>query len=246
MIQFNNEDIFLVTGASSGIGKGVALMLNKLGASVIAVARSIDKLEETKNNSKYPERVFIEAKDLTENIEDLPNFVKSLKEKYGKLKGLVCCAGVDKPISLRMLNYTESKKIFDINYYVPLMLSKGFADKRNNIGSGATITMIASIAGVYPDKGQLIYSATKAALLASSKIISKELSQSNIRVNCISPAEVETPMYAEKNKMIGSDVNNYPLGIGQPDDIANMVCYLASGEARWITGQNYILDGGAF
>ena len=246
MIEFTKEDIFLVTGASSGIGKGVAQKLNELGASVIAVARSVEKLEETKQSSKYPENIYLEPKDLTDNIEDLPNFVKLLKEKYGKLRGLVCCAGVDKPISLRMLNYTESKKIFDVNYFAPLMLSKGFADKRNNIGNGATITMIASIAGVHPDKGQLIYSATKAALLASSKIISKELSQSNIRVNCISPAEVETPMYIEKNKMIGSDVNNYPLGIGQPEDIANMVCYLVSKEARWITGQNYVMDGGAF
>jgi NAD(P)-dependent dehydrogenase (short-subunit alcohol dehydrogenase family) len=245
MANFTSEDIFLVTGASSGIGCAVAQKLNNNGATVIAVARCVERLEDAKLNSKYSEKFFIEQKDLTENIDDLPNFVKILKEKYGKLKGLVCCAGIDNPQPLQLADYKSAKLIFDINYFVPIMLSKGFADRRNNIGN-SSITMISSVAGVYPDKGQLLYAGTKAALIASAKVISKEFSTKNLRVNCISPAEVETPMYMAKAKAIGSDVCNYPLGIGQPEDIANMVAFLASDDARWITGQNYIMDGGAF
>jgi NAD(P)-dependent dehydrogenase (short-subunit alcohol dehydrogenase family) len=245
MIDFLKEDIFLVTGASSGIGRAIAQKLNERGATVVTVARSIDKLEETKRNSKYPENVFLEPKDLTENIEKLPFFIKNLKEKYGKLKGLVCAAGIDNPITLSLVDYQKAQLIFNINYYVPLMLAKGFADKRNHT-SDASIVFIASVAGVYPDKGQLLYASTKAALIAASKIISKEYSKNNLRVNCISPAEVETPMYLAKAESIGSDVQNYPLGIGQPEDIANMAAFLLSKEARWITGQNYIMDGGVF
>lgn len=244
-MKFNKEDIFIVTGASSGIGKAVAQKLNELGASVLAVARSVDKLEETKINSMFPDNIYIEPKDLTENIEELPNFVKNLKEKYGKLRGLICCAGVDNPRALQIIEEKMSKDVFDINYFVPIFLAKGFADKRNHT-QNSSIVFIASSAGVYPDKGQTIYAASKAALIASSKSISKELALKGVRVNSISPAYVETPMYQKNLETIGTNIEDYPLGIGKPDDLANMTAFLLSDEARWITGQNYIMDGGAF
>lgn len=245
MAKFSNEDIFIVTGASSGIGQAVALSLNELGASVIAVARSVEKLEETKKDSTSPENIYIEPKDLTENIEELPNFVKNLKEKYGKLRGLICCAGVDNPRSLQMVEEKMSKDVFDINYFVPVFLAKGFADKRNRT-QNSSIVFIASSAGVYPDKGQTVYAASKAALIASMKSISKELAPKGVRVNSISPAYVETPMFYKNKENIGANVEDYPLGIGKPEDISNMVAYLSSDNARWITGQNYVMDGGAF
>ena len=138
-----------------------------------------------------------------------------------------------------------SKDVFDINYFVPVFLAKGFADKRNRT-QDASIVFIASSAGVYPDKGQTIYAASKAALIASMKSISKELSSKGVRVNSISPAYVETPMYYKNLENIGTNIEDYPLGIGKPLDIANMSAYLLSSEARWITGQNYIMDGGVF
>lgn len=244
-MEFNKEDIFLITGASSGIGQGIAQKLNELGAGVIAVARSVNKLEEAKNNSKFPENFFVEPKDLTENIEELPNFIKNLKEKYGKLRGLICCAGIDNPRALQIIEEKMSKDVFDINFFVPVFLAKGFADKRNHT-QNSSIVFIASSAGVYPDKGQTIYAASKAALIAAMKSISKELAQKGVRVNSISPAYVETPMFYKNKENIGANVEDYPLGIGKPIDLANMTAFLLSEEARWITGQNYIMDGGAF
>ena len=173
-------------------------------------------------------------------------YIKELKEKYGKLRGLICCAGVDCPKSLKSIDYLSAKEIFDINYYVPVFLAKGFSDKRNNIGEGSSIVFIASTAAVYPEKGQAVYAGSKAALVASAKSISEENALKKIRVNCISPAYVETPMYQKNLENIGTDLSGYPFGIGKPSDIANMTAFLLSNDARWITGQNYILDGGAF
>ena len=138
-----------------------------------------------------------------------------------------------------------SKDVFDINYFVPIFLAKGFSDKRNRTPN-SSIVFIASSAGVYPDKGQTIYAASKAALIASSKSISKELALKGVRVNSVSPAYVETPMYYRNQESIGTNIETYPLGIGKPLDLANMTAFLLSDEARWITGQNYIMDGGAF
>ncbi len=244
MEKFNQDDIFLVTGASSGIGQNVALKLNELGAKVIATGRSIEKLQETKTLSKYNENILIEQKELTENINDLANWVKSLKDKYGKIRGLICIAGQDFPNALQVLDEEKSKKIFDINYFAPVFLAKGFADRRVNSGSNASITFVASTAAVQPEKGQTIYAASKAALIASAKSISKELASKGIRVNCVSPAYVETPMYYKNLQTIGTNIDQYPLGIGKPSDIAAIITFLVSDEARWITGQNYILDGG--
>ena len=244
-MDFLQEQIYIVTGASSGIGKAIAWKLNEQGASVVTVARSLEKLNDAKNLAKYPNNFYVEQKDLLENIEDLPNYVTELKKKYGKFSGLACVAGVDVIQTLQTLNIEDVENTFKLNYQVPIFLSKGFADRRNNVGEGSSIVFITSIAGVYPDKGQIVYGASKAALIAASRSISKELSSRKIRCNCISPAWVETPMFEKQKELIGVDISNYALGIGQPSDVASLASYLLSSDARWITGQNYILEGGS-
>ena len=244
MADFSKEDIIVVTGASSGIGRALALKLNEQGASVIGVGRSLERLEETKKMATNKTCFYVEQKDLTEEVESLPDYIKSLKEKYGKFKGLACVAGIDKACTLQMLNKKDIDDVFLINYTVPMLLTKGFADKRNNVGEGANILFIASIAGVYPDKGQIIYGASKAALIAATTAISKETALRKIRCNCISPAWVETEMYKRQKESIGASTENYALGIGQPEDVANLGAFLMSEKARWITATNHILGGG--
>ncbi len=245
MLEFTKEDIFLVTGASSGIGQGIALKLNEQGASVIATGRSEKKLEETKALAKNPENIFLEPKNLTENIDDLPNWIKSLKEKYGKLKGLVCCAGIINDLPLQCIEEISAKEMFDTNYFAPLFLAKGFADRRIHIKDDPTITFIASISALLGDKSQAIYGGSKAAIIASAKTLSHELSP-NIRVNCISPGPIDTPMTKLAIQQHGhyKTIDGLKLGLGTPADVANLAAFLVSKDARWITGQNYILDGG--
>lgn len=247
MIEFTKEDIFLVTGASSGIGKGVALLLNELGATVVGIGRNVERLNSLKTEAKNPENLYIEAKELTENIDSLPLFVKDLKEKYGKFRGLICCAGINLDSPLRMLSLELAQKQIETNYLVPMFMAKGFADKRNHKNENASIVFIASISAFAGEKSQAIYGATKAGLIASTKTLSNELAP-NVRVNSISPGSIDTPMLQNSIKMLGKNdiLNNTPLGIGSPKDIACLVAFLVSDCAKWITGENYIIDGGGF
>lgn len=248
MIAFHFEQRFIVTGASSGIGESVALLLNELGASVIGVARNSERLEAMKAKAKYPENVFLEQKDLTENIEGLPAYVKVLKEKYGKFSGMAYCAGITDVTPLRGLDLNQIQKVFDIDFFAPIFMSKGIVDKRNNIGKGTAIVLISSSTGIIPVRGMVSYCGAKAALINSAKVIAKEYSAQGIRVNLVSPSDIATPMtqtgdikdFVETRKEI------YPFGLGKPEDVANMIAFLLSDKAKWITGQNYVIDCGSF
>ena len=106
MIEFNEKQIFIVTGASSGLGEGTALLLNSLGATVIGIARDENRLKQMKTKCKYPENMYLEIRDLTKNIEDLPNYIKWLRCKYGKF------ASKDSEIrSYRAVKQAKSKVI---------------------------------------------------------------------------------------------------------------------------------------
>ena len=246
MISFNKEQVYIVTGASSGLGEATAILLNELGATVIAIARREDKLNEVKSRCKFPENFYVEPKDLTEDIEGLPKYVKALKEKYGKFSGMAYCAGITDVTPLKALDYEMAKKVFEIDYYAPIFMAKGFADKRNNIGQGASIVIISSLAGSYASRGMVSYCGAKAAINNSAKCIAKEYASQGLRVNTVSPSDIETPMtqIGDIKTFVDSRLDNYPFGIGEPDDVANMIVYLLSDKAKYISGQNYIIDSG--
>lgn len=247
MTLFSKEDIFLVTGASSGIGRQTAIDLIKEGATVVGIARNKEKLENTKQMSICPERFFIEIKDFSKNLEDIDEFVSSLREKYGKLRGLVYCAGIMNIQPTRMLSYAEMLNTFNINYFAPVLLAKAVIDKRNNIGGGTSIVGVSSIAAIISDKGMTTYSGTKSGLSASYKCIAKEVVSKGIRVNTVLPSDIKTPMTMNENVAIIREEREqmYPLGFGEPNDVSNMIIYLLSDKAKWLTAQSYIIDCGS-
>lgn len=243
MISFSAEQRFIVTGASSGIGAGIALLLNELGASVIAVGQNEERLHALKEKAAHPEYLFPEQKNLAEDIESLPKWVTALKEKYGKFQGMACCAGVSSVMPLKGVSVDDIKRVFEINYFANVFLAKGFTDKRNNNGAGSSLVCIASAGGVRPDPGMTSYAGSKAALIATMQSIAREYAPAGIRVNCVSPALIQTGMADEVSRSYAE--GKYPLGLGQVDDVANMVIYLLSDKAKWITVQNYVVDCGA-
>ena len=249
MIQFTSDDKFIVTGASSGLGQGVALLLNKLGATVIAVARNHERLEETKQKSEHPENCFIEELDVTADIDGLPAWVKSMREKYGKFRGMAICHGITDVKPTQMNTTEDVKRVFDCDYMAPVMMTKGFVDRRNNIGRGASLVAIASVAAMTCNRGMSNYAGAKAALIASMKCISREVAPFGIRINTVAPSDIKTPMVLENeaSTVRGEGFEKiYPLGYGEVEDVANMIVYLLSDSAKWITSQNYIIDCGVF
>lgn len=246
MISFKKEQVYIVTGASSGIGQCVAQLLNELGATVVGIARNKERLLETKNGAKFPESFHIEVKDLTEDIENLPKYVKSLKEKYGKFAGMAYCAGITDVTPLKIIDLESMENVFKIDYYAPVFMSKGLLDKRNNIGRGTSIVLVSSLAGVTASKGMVSYCGAKASLIHSAKVISKEYSDSGCRINTISPSDIETPMTqtGDIKMFVEGRLGSYPFGLGKPVDVANMIMFLLSDKAQFISGQNYIIDSG--
>lgn len=244
MISFSPEHVFLVTGASSGFGKASTVLLNRLGATVIATGRDTERLEEARMACPHPERCHCIARDLASDAKSLSGWVKELRERFGKLRGLLYCAGICEVVPVRLQEPESMRNLFEVNVFSAYQLARGFLDRRNNTGPGAGIVLIASTGALHDNAGTTSYSASKGAVLSLMRSLACEFVPQGIRINAVSPALVPTPMteafYADLEERAAS----YPLGAGTPDDIAQASAFLLSDAARWITGQNMIVDGG--
>lgn len=213
------------------------------GASVIISVRNHKRLEEVKNQAANPDNVFIKAKELLEDIGGLSEWIKGIAKKYGKLKGLLPFAGVSNVRPLSTIDYESSLEVMNIHYFVPLMLIKGFADRRVNTGKNCSIVLMSSIGRYVGGKGHFEYAAAKAAIYTIAKNFANELFHKNIRVNSVSPGYVNTPLVTEAYKN-GDITQDMTATYGEPEDIANVIVFLASAEAQWVNGEDIILDGG--
>lgn len=246
MSTFKAEQRFLVAGASSGIGKEVALLLNQNGATVIGIARNKEALDTLKNEAAFPENMHTEKKDLVQNVSDLPAFVKKLKDKYGKFQGLVFCAGTGQVKPVRAIELDEVRATLEVNFFAPYMMAKAFTDRRIHNGAGSSCVFIGSVAGQRCDKGQSVYAGSKAALVASIKSIAKECASQGVRFNSVSPSAIKTPLLQLTDpQALAEQEKLYPMGMGEVSDVGNIIVYLLSEKAKWITAQNYIVDCGA-
>ncbi len=249
MIEFNKNDLFLITGANSGIGKAIAHKIIKLGGTVIGVGRNSEKLNIAKNESEHPDHYIAVQKDLAIDIEFLDKWIDEITSSFGKLKGLILSAGMQytMPISADKIN--NAKSLFDINFFSNVAIIKGFAKKSNNIGNGSSIVAISSFTAELGLGGISIYSASKAALNSFVRSAAVELAKSKIRINSISAGHVQTTLLSDSkgfSKIFLEKISGrYPLGLGTPEDIANLTCFLLSDQSRWINGSNIIIDGGA-
>jgi len=237
-----NSKTILVTGASSGIGKQIAISAAEMGATIILTGRNEKRLQENLSLLKGENHQFIKADILIE--EDRNN----LADKLPKLDGFVNCAGIVKPFPIKFITQQKIDETLNINYEAPLLLMAQIL-KQKRLNKNASLVFISSTAGQNPHKGGVIYSSSKASIESLSKVLALENYHMGIRSNCISPAMVKTEMYDEAEEGMSKEfmdkhIEGYPLGVGYPEDVANAAIFLLSEASRWITGTNMRLDGG--
>lgn len=244
-MDFTNKTI-LVVGASSGIGRQIAIDLDTNGANLILVSRKKEKLTSLKKTLANDNHAVIECDISSQSA--LFSLCADIKDNMAPLDGMVFSAGTSKTKSLHTISYADYQAIFDVNVY-PAMHLTAFLSGKGMHTEGSSIVYICSIGSVRGTSGTAIYSASKGALAAFSRTAAVELSRKNMRVNCISPGWTHSPMTESiENKfpsLMERMETQYPLGFGHVEDTSNMACYLLSPKARWITGQNIIVDGGA-
>lgn len=232
----------LVTGASSGIGRAVAVSCSQMGAVLIITGRNANRLSETAGMlSGTNHRQF--CADLTNESE-----LSALVDMLPKLDGVVSNAGIAKPLVLQLTDPEDIIETMQINALAPINLMRLLVQNKK-LNKGASLVFISSINGnncAYV--GSSVYGASKAALTGFMKGLALELAPRSIRVNCINPGMIETNLLKSGNigeEDLEKDRLKYPLKrYGKPEEVAYAVVYLLSDATQWVTGTGLLIDGG--
>ena len=231
----------LVTGASSGIGRGIAIACAGMGARVFITGRNQQRLQDTLSALEGDGHKAIPA-DLTEK-EQRSALIDALPE----LDGLAQCAGIGNRVPCKLIAEHDVREVMQVNTEAPILLqSELLAAKK--IRKNASVVYIASAAATMPAQGNALYSASKAAIIAYAKCLAQELASRPIRVNSISPTMVWTnlALVGATEEQLHEAEQNYPLKrYGQPADVANLAVYLLSDASGWMTGSNIEITGGS-
>ena len=239
--------LVLVTGASSGIGRATAIVLSRMGAQLILNGRHVDALEETRAATENCASHLCAPFDLA-SLDAMPKWIAGVVGGTGRaLDGVVHCAGVGGHTPLRAVSARSLESMMLGNVHATLMLLRAVSAKNVAAASGSSIVLISSAAALVASPGMATYAGSKAAVHAIARSAAKELAAKRIRVNCIAPAYVNTPMYDQAaNAVVKFEqiAQQQFLGIIEPEEVAFMAAYLLSNAARSITGSQFVLDGG--
>jgi NAD(P)-dependent dehydrogenase (short-subunit alcohol dehydrogenase family) len=232
----------LVTGASSGIGRAIAIECSRMGAKLIITARNEERLNETLS--------LMEGNGHSMFIADLnkKEDQQKLIEQVQIIDGLVNCAGIIKTLPFSFINQESLDSVMDVNFKAPTLMTVQLV-KKKKFSKNSSIVFISSIGGVLiATPGNSIYTASKGAVHGIIKGMAMELAPKNIRVNSVNPGLVESHIYDAgviSEEQIEEDKNKYPLKRhGKPEEIAYAVIYLLSDASSWVTGSALIIDGG--
>lgn len=230
----------LITGATSGIGEGLAHSLSQFGCELYLTGRNEKKLAELED---LFENVTCIKADICET-GDIEKLVNSIDE----LDGVVNSAGIVRPFPIKFINQKQIDKLFDINYNGPVSLIS-LLFKQKKINKGASLVFMSSISSRFPHKGGALYSGSKAAINSYSKTLALEYADKKIRSNVILAAMVKTPLFDEAEQAVSKEMMDkhgelYPLGFGEVEDISKACVFLLSNASKWITGTELVMDGG--
>lgn len=236
----------LISGASSGIGRSCAVVCSNLGARIVAMGRNSERLAETMG--------MLQGSGHQSLICDIGNS-EELRATFATLTGdepfagFIHSAGLERTNPLKTIETADFTEMFLVNVAAGIEISKlvtkpGLYDK-----SGSCQIFISSVSGIFGEKGKIEYSSTKSALIGAVKAMARELGPKGIRVNCVSPGMVETPMlqkmfYALPEASVTAIETRHLLGIPTPEDIANLCAFLISDLGKSITGENIVIDSG--
>ena len=234
----------IVTGASGGIGNSIVEKLSKNGANILATGTKKEKLDELKSkfkNLKVLKFDISQSDKIEEFIENATN------ELGGNLDCIVNNAGITQDNLAIRMNFEEWKKVIDINLNSTFLLSKYSIKKMLKNKKGKVIN-ITSVVGHTGNLGQVNYTAAKAGIIAMSKTLAIEYARKNININCISPGFIKTSMTDKiDTKFKEMIISKIPSGrLGEPEDVANAVLFLASDLSNYINGETLHVNGGMY
>ena len=244
------DKVVLLTGASSGIGRAAALRLAEEGAKVVAVARRLDRLKELEGESKdFSGEIYSMQGDVSK-VEDISRVVKDTVEKYSRIDVLINNAGIlDRFLTADNMEDEIWDQVINVNLTAPMKLIREVIPYMTKQGSGNIIN-ISSVGGLFGAKGGLAYVTSKHGLIGMTKHIGVIFAEQGIRCNAIAPGSVKTdigntiqdPDTRVYNKVIKS-AGVFPV-LGESEDIANLMLFLASDESKFINGATIVSDGG--
>lgn len=239
IFSLENKTI-LVTGASSGIGRAVAVECSKMGATVILTARNELRLQETLSQLVPGNHKYVCA-DFTKE-EDVNTLVCNIDVK---LDGVVLCAGINDKLIIKLISTDSIHNMLSTNFVGPVQLTQRLL-KKKLVNKQCSFVFMSSVSAFYPSVSNALYASSKAAITQFSKILALELLPLKGRVNCIEPAFVETEMIQKYPPEVLDEIRaNYPLGrFARPEEIAYAVIYYLSDASQLVTGTSLVIDGG--
>lgn len=233
---------YIVTGASSGMGRQVVEELAAAGANVLVIARREELLLELQN--KYPQHIVAGVLDVCDESA-LEAVVSNFVEYFGKIDGAVHAAGINSITTIKAYDVDLAKKIVDVSFWAGMKFIQ-ICSKVKNSNKGSSFVMFSSVCAQVPDKGQFAYAAAKASVRTAVKSLAKEFTNRKHRINTISPGWIATEMNDSLSDIANIDEvkGNMVLGDGNPKDVSGVVLFLLSDRAKWITGTDVVVDGG--
>lgn len=237
---------FLVTGASSGIGRGTAELLAACGATVLGAGRNEERLNAAINS--WPGHSHLACVHDLGNADETAAWTKELCERHGPLNGIFHAAGMELLRPIRLSKQAQFDEAFSSAFFAAAGLSRAAAQK-GAMQDGGAIVFMSSVAASAGKVGMAAYSASRAAIEGMTRSLACEFAPRRIRVNAIAAGAVQTPMHERITKGAAEEVvdayaSMHLLGFGEPADIANAAVYLLSPASRWVTGTTMVVDGG--
>ena len=237
----------VITGGASGIGRQCAIDFSNAGANLVLLDINEEQLAVTKGLCNPEVKCSFYRCDLTD-VDSLEDIVKQAVEENGLLSGMLHCAGIEKTLPYNKFSAADYNRIYSVNVVGALNLLK-YLTKKNNRAEHSKYVLIASITAIVGRLGVAAYAASKGAIVSVVKTLALELAPKGMTINCISPGTIMTPLMQNMMEALTEEEqearkNGFPLGLGTPSDIANTAMFLLSDGARWITGQNIVVDGG--